>query len=423
MVFVNALHVLISNYSNFILYVSSTTKIVKCLMCKALVVKIVFFLALFFMSSCAKQNRDIQILKIDPEKASAHELNEVLCITGITVLECNDSAFIGEVSDYLKYKNRSYVLDKKRKSVHIFDDMGRYVSRIYCYGDGPNEYHQLSCFYIDPFQNRLVLIDNSKKMRYLYSLTGEFLNTEKEHFAVKNVSFLSDGTKIVVRDIVDSGVKNGNVINVFKGECNVSSFLPFAYKSGTLVFEKSHPLVTVGNVFYYNSLMSDTIYGYNGDILFPKYIMDFSGKGVSNYIKDVSIDTFGESFYALLQNHPKDLAYWPQILGEYKGKFFLGYIYGNDMCFCVYDLINGTVNQFLGPYIGTISLTQISSGIFSSSNELFFILDNYKISLMDKSSMDEIKHSYPSLYESIKNISLDDNPVILSAKFKNYEKE
>lgn len=93
------------------------------------------------------------------------------------------------------------------------------------------------------------------------------------------------------------------------------------------------------------------------------------------------------------------------------------------MCFCVYDLINGTVNQFLGPYIGTISLTQISSGIFSSSNELFFILDNYKISLMDKSSIDEIKHSYPSLYESIKNISLDDNPVILSAKFKNYEKE
>ena len=45
------------------------------------------------------------------------------------------------------------------------------------------------------------------------------------------------------------------------------------------------------------------------------------------------------------------------------------------MCFCVYDLMDGTVNQFLGPYIGTISLTQISSGIFSLGDELFFILD------------------------------------------------
>lgn len=387
-------------------------------MCRTLIAKIVFFAVLLFVSSCAEQDRNIQILKIDPEKASAHELNEVLCVTNITVLECNDSAFIGEVSDYLKYKNRSYVLDKKSKSIHIFDDTGNHVCRIYSYGDGPNEYRQLSCFYIDPFQDRLVLIDNSKKTRYLYSLVGEFLNTEKEQFAVKSVSFLSDGTKVVVRDMVDSGVENGNVVNVFTDDGDVSSFLPFSYKSGTLVFEKNHPLITVGDGFYYNSLMSDTIYGYNGDILFPKYVMNFSGKGVSDYIKDVSIDTFGDSFYALLQNHPKDLAYWPQILGEDKGKFFLGYVYGNDMCFCVYDLINGTVNQFLGPYIGTISLTQISSGIFSLGNELFFILDNYKISQMEKSSIDEIKHGCPSLYEAIKTISLDDNPVILSAKFK-----
>ena len=91
------------------------------------------------------------------------------------------------------------------------------------------------------------------------------------------------------------------------------------------------------------------------------------------------------------------------------------------MCFCVYDLMDGTVNQFLGPYIGTISLTQISSGIFSLGDELFFILDNYKISQMERSSIDEMSHSYPIIYESVKSISLNDNPVILSAKFKNYE--
>lgn len=390
---------------------------------KTPIMKFLFFAILLFLCSCTEQDRDIQILKIDPENASAHELNEVLSLTGITVLECNDSVFIGEVSDYLKYKNRSYVLDKKSKSVHIFDDKGNYVYRIYSYGDGPEEYRQLSCFYIDPFQDKLVLIDNSKRTRYIYSLTGKFLNTEKELFAVKSVSFLSDSSKVVVRDMVDSRAKNGNIINVFKSDNDVSSFLPFSYKSGTLIVEKNYPLITVGDSFYYNSIMSDTIYGYNGDIFFPKYVMDFSGKGVFNYIKDVSIDTFADSFYALVQKKSKDLAYWPQILGEDKDNLYLGYAYGNDMCFCAYNLINGTVNQFLGPYIGNISLTQISSGIFSLGNELFFILDNYKISQIKKSSIDEMKNSYLNLYEAIKDISLDDNPVILSAKFKNHEKK
>ena len=40
---------------------------------------------------------------------------------------------------------------------------------------------------------------------------------------------------------------------------------------------------------------------------------------------------------------------------------------------------------------------------------------------MERSSIDEMSHSYPIIYESIKSISLNDNPVILSAKFKNYE--
>ena len=118
-------------------------------MCKNLIAKIVFLTVLLFVTSCAKQDRGIQILRIDPRTATAHELNDVLCVTGITVLECNDSAFIGEVSDYLNYKNRSYVLDKKSKCIHVFEDTGKPVCRISSYGDGPNEYRQLSCFYID----------------------------------------------------------------------------------------------------------------------------------------------------------------------------------------------------------------------------------------------------------------------------------
>ena len=89
-------------------------------MCKNLIAKTFLLTVLLFVTSCAKQDRGIQILRIDPRTATAHELNDVLCVTGITVLECNDSAFIGEVSDYLNYKNRSYVLDKKSKCIHVF---------------------------------------------------------------------------------------------------------------------------------------------------------------------------------------------------------------------------------------------------------------------------------------------------------------
>jgi len=63
-------------------------------------------------------------------------------------------------------------------------------------------------------------------------------------------------------------------------------------------------------------------------------------------------------------------------------------------------------------------LSELSVGSFYMDNTLCFVLDNYKVSQLDEGRLEKLRGSYPQIYDVLSKTKLDDNPVLLLAKFK-----
>lgn len=374
-----------------------------------------FVLLLLFSSCGINNNNDIVRLSINPKEVHSAELSDKFTDIELVQLESSDSVLISAVYNLILDDKRVYVLDINTKSAFIFDKTGKSISVINNYGQGPNEYLGLSSFHLDKEKN-LVLVDNRQKKKHIYTPLGEFVRVEKIPYSVKSIDCLSDGTEVVVRDMVDSSNPVGHLLNVTTDGGGRYEFLPFVYQSGSTIFEKNQCVTVAANAFYYNSLSSDTIWKYSDGKLVPQYVIDFQGKGVPQDVYALGANKFGEAFYNLILKG--EIAYWPYITRVYRDKVYVTYVYNKNVCFCEYDVKSHTASQFYGPTMGDIMLSELSVGSFYTDNTLCFVLDNYKVSQMDKDRLGKLSVSYPQIYEVLSKTKMDDNPVLLLAKFK-----
>lgn len=374
----------------------------------------IFFLILLLIS-CESEKTEIGVLKINPLEALPVELKDISADFGVVQLGGNDSILVDEISDLVLYQEKIYILDTKSKSVFVYDRNGNLLSHIHDYGQGANEYLSLSAFYIE--DGDVVLVDNTTKKSFRYDDTGKLLSITPNSYSIKSVDYLSDGTKIVVRDMVDSSFPKGFSINVYtSADTAPKEFLPFGYKSGAVVFEKNHCVSAFHNDFYYNSLSSDTVWHYTDGKFMAEYKINFQGHGLPKDIQNGNRNEFGEKFYKVLLNPSRKFAYWPHILKKDNEVILLSYVYGNVISYCWYNLIDHTTSQICGPLLNDVYISDLSAGQFNSGDELCFVLDNYKISLLDKEKLNSLAAVYPSVYSALKGNRIDNNPILLIVK-------
>jgi len=377
--------------------------------------QVFYFLFVLLLSSCDIGDTNVMRLSINPQEVHSAELGDKFKDIELVQLESSDSVLVGAVYSLILNGDKVYVLDISTKSAFIFDKTGKSISVINDYGQGPDEYLELSTFHLDK-DNNLVLVDNGSKKKHVYTSLGKFVSVEKIPYSFKSIDYLSDGTEVVVRDMVDSSNLVGHILNVTTNRGEDYEFLPFVYQSGSTIFEKNQCVTVTGNEFYYNSLSSDTIWKYSDGTLVPQYVIDFQGKGVPQDVYALGPNKFGEAFYDLILKG--EIAYWAYITNVSGDKIDVTYVYNKNVCFCKYDVKSHTASQFYGPTIGDIMLSELSVGSFYTDNTLCFVLDNYKISQLDKGRLEKVSESYPQIYEVLSNTKMDDNPVLLLAKFK-----
>lgn len=374
------------------------------------------FVLLLLLCTCdVDRKNNVVHLSINPQEVHSAELSDKFTDIELVQLESSDSVLVGAVHNLILNDDRIYVLDVNTKSAFVFNHRGEVISVINDYGQGPNEYLGLSSFYLD-IEKNLVLVDNGQKKKHIYTPLGEFVKVEKNSYSLKSIDYLSDGTEVVVRDMVDSSNPVGHILNVTTSRGKGYEFFPFVYQSGASIFEKNQCVTVVGSDCFYNSLSSDTIWKYSNGMLAPQYVIDFQGKGVPKDVYALGPNKFGEAFYNLIWEG--EIAYWPYITKVSEDKIYITYVYNKNVCFCEYDVKLHTASQFYGPTMEGVMMSELSVGSFYTDNTLCFVLDNYKISQLSKDRLEKLRGSYPQIYEVLSKVKLDDNPVLLLAKFK-----
>ena len=92
------------------------------------------------------------------------------------ILETKPECIVGNVDDILVFEREFYLLDKKGKSLFVFDMNGKFIRRIGKLGRGPGEYLYIFDFTIDPLNREIYVLDNGEKI-HKYTVEGTYIKS------------------------------------------------------------------------------------------------------------------------------------------------------------------------------------------------------------------------------------------------------
>lgn len=143
--------------------------------------KIIILMLTICSFSCAtdkkeEKERDIVNLSVTGinEDYKFLKSSEILDLKRMVPLETTDSTLIGEIQRIRIQDSLIFVMDRTTKSALLFDNTGKFITKIGAPGRGPHETISLSDIAIDKYANRLLLVDRPGKKILAYSFQGGF---------------------------------------------------------------------------------------------------------------------------------------------------------------------------------------------------------------------------------------------------------
>jgi hypothetical protein len=206
-------------------------------------------------------------------------LSEIIENIKVVHLETSPNCLIGYFS-YLIFLNDKYIVFVSNKSILIFDNQGKYLSKIDALGKGPKEYGTIVNAFVDPINKMIYIVDYDDIK--LYNFAGEYSSTFKLSSSSGGVYRRSNGKFVVVcsqgysyekREMLHLLDSNFNVYHTFYSNnpdvCkDIKQNLFFA---GT-------PYEINGRL-YYNEPFVETIYEISDTLLIPHWIISSGDRG------------------------------------------------------------------------------------------------------------------------------------------------
>ncbi|MGL5682493.1 MAG: 6-bladed beta-propeller [Marinifilaceae bacterium] len=211
---------------------------------------IVLLIALCF--SCKRGvNNEIVI-----DKQQNAQLSDYIKSSHAVVLETNGDSYIRNVEKIILYQNLLFILDSDK--VVVFDNQGKYISKIDKKGRGYGEYLGISDIGI--FDNRLYILSGYNKMIYVYNFSGDFLDNIKLNDFYNKFEVVASNRIFLYSEKSNQQMFNINVADG-NGEI-INQFLPFKktnkYNFGVTPFNRIDSTTFLLTFPYDQSLYSVT---------------------------------------------------------------------------------------------------------------------------------------------------------------------
>ncbi len=138
----------------------------------------------------------------------------------IVPLETSKKCFISRISVLKTDTNRIFILDKKIKSVFIFNIQGKFIKKVGQVGKGPGEFIRPTDILLDKLNKRLEVLDKSGQKILIYDYEGNFIKS-KTAIWIQDFEKLNDSTYIGYSynyPIADKNQGFNSVLVAFNGD-------------------------------------------------------------------------------------------------------------------------------------------------------------------------------------------------------------
>ncbi|QZT36328.1 6-bladed beta-propeller [Halosquirtibacter xylanolyticus] len=267
---------------------------------------------------------DAEVEKVDLNpflKKSEYDLSSYIKEAKLIPLETTEASLLGRISDVIMTSTHIYIRDNsKGHGIFIFDNKGKYITQIKK-GQGPGELLRVSDMAFDN-SNQELLVSQRNLMSY-YSPNGKFVRNSKIPFYFAEFDITKDGYIFYKHDSQSDpslGESDSYNIIITNKQCKIKQVgMPSTYKKCRF-YTKSY----MQENGYLSHRFSDTIFQYRhlDNMLYSKYILDFSSKKVSDnllaklsprdlmkqddyYFLGDFLETSKHSFFSLLSHRKK----------------------------------------------------------------------------------------------------------------------
>jgi|WetSurMetagenome_2_1015567.scaffolds.fasta_scaffold17247_5 hypothetical protein len=250
-----------------------------------------YVIIVFSFLSCSNSHQTIPITEIIIDSKNEVDISRSLTTEyfksrKLVKLETTDESLITLINRLIVYDNKYYIFDQQNKSIFVFDESGKYISKIHNIGKGPGEYIQLTDFTIDTKNKQIILLCDIPSCLIYYDLNGKYLNQKKNEKLIKYIS-AGQNSIFFVNFLI---TYNENYIGI-QNESKYSEFLPVEDYIKNKDFYSFHPNIIRSDYTYFLKVYDDLVYELSDDNVVPKYQIVFGGKAIDkNIIKENELE-------------------------------------------------------------------------------------------------------------------------------------
>lgn len=249
------------------------------------------FLVLFFANACSNNNKNINVIQIDPEQTSRGmlSLSDIIESIEYVPLETNADCLIGVIrqSQDIKVSN-NYILVycSSARLCYLFSRTGKFIGKIGDRGNGPGEYQNASLFSIDEKNRQIILSTNARRdsgQVMYYNLDGKYLYSrfvDKRLTVPIRAQFNNEYVAMHLNNPFIEGEPSFNY-SVFSGDYELITqkiknidYVSTQRGIGTYPGDYWHYLYN-DQLHVKNAVLNDTVYSITKEFQFaPKYIIN-----------------------------------------------------------------------------------------------------------------------------------------------------
>lgn len=286
----------------------------------------------FILFACnVKKEKEKSVSQFQVELLSSPtvaKLSDIVKNT-LVLLPTSDSLLINEINRIHSSTNHIYVSDVS--SVYQFTRDGEFVKKLNKQGEGPNEYLNISDFFVDKGDNIWILSRTAKKL-YQYSADNELLKSISLDVWAQNISPLGNDILLYTGNETNSANMQLHLLDIATGTIKKS------YKA---IKEKQAEYLHVkgNNVFRkisdkeccFSQLFNDTIYNVASDSISVAHTFDWDGHNIPESFYDKGFSNIMEFFQEFHSNG--QYAYGINFFSETDDEYWVSY-YFQRQCFC-----------------------------------------------------------------------------------------